>query len=93
MSRFPGIESVYRGVEAVKAFVPSWRYGWEIWRFGEEDFLDAGDQVVTLVHGPLPSRGNRPVMAGVWRLRDGKVTRFTWYQDAFEALRAAGVRR
>jgi ketosteroid isomerase-like protein len=94
MSRFPGIEQVYHGRDAVKRFMPSWRYGWEIWRFTDDDFVDAGDDVVTLVHGPLPAGSGAddgPAMACVWSFQEGKVVRFTWYQRFREALSAAGI--
>jgi ketosteroid isomerase-like protein len=83
-----GAGATYRGREAVRGFMMSWRYGWEYWRVEPEDFIDAGEHVVTVFR----ERSGRTVhrRAGVWTLRDDQVVRFRWYQEADEALRAAG---
>jgi hypothetical protein len=69
--------------------MPTWRHGWEYWRFEEEDFVDAGESVVTIARGPDPADAPR---AAVWTFRDGKVARFVWYERSAEALVAAGLR-
>jgi ketosteroid isomerase-like protein len=71
VTRAPGGEAVFRGRDAVRAFMQTWRHGWEYWRFEEEDFLDAGERVVTIA---------RPGRAAVWTVRDEKVVRFVWYE-------------
>jgi len=60
-----------------------------------DEMLDMGDRVVVLA---TPRGGGRPSGAEVerrqgylWTLRDGKAVRFEWFDDADEALRAAGV--
>jgi hypothetical protein len=75
---------VVRGPEAVGSFLYGWRYGWEHWRFGEDDFFEAGDRVVTVLEDH--ARG-----AGVWTFRDGKVVHFEWFTDANAALAAVGL--
>jgi ketosteroid isomerase-like protein len=71
---------VVRGRDAVRAFMPSWRHGWEHWRFEPDGFIETGDRVVALTPtGP----------ATVWTFRDRKVVRFGWYEQASEALAEA----
>jgi ketosteroid isomerase-like protein len=82
VTRAPGGEAVIRGRDAVRAFMQTWRHGWEYWRFEEEDFLDAGERVVTIA---------RPGRAAIWTVRDGNVVRFVWYERESEALKDAGL--
>jgi ketosteroid isomerase-like protein len=53
--------------------------------------------VVVLLTFVIRGRGSgveRPQSQGhVWTLRDGKATRFRWFNDRSQALRAAGVDR
>ena len=77
----PGDVSIVQGRDAVRAFMPVWRHGWEYWRFEAEDFLDMGDRVVTISRSP-----SGPDRAAVWTFSGGKVVRFVWYEDASEAL-------
>jgi ketosteroid isomerase-like protein len=81
VSRSPGDVSIVRGRDAVRAFMPVWRHGWEHWRFEEGDFVDLGDRVVTISRS---STG--PDRAAVWTFEHGKVVRFVWYERASEAL-------
>ena len=69
--------TILRGRDAVRAYMPIWRHGWEYWSFDAEDFLADGNRVVT------PALGGR---AAAWTFRDGKVVRFEWYEQASEAL-------
>jgi ketosteroid isomerase-like protein len=68
---------------------------WESVRRHADEFIEAGEQVVT----PLTSyhRGRdgielRARVAMVWTIHDGAITRITFYQELQEALEAAGVR-
>lgn len=83
VSRAPGSTTIIHGRDAVRAFMPTWRHGWEYWTF-DEDFIDAGDHVVTLAPGKR---------AAVWTFRDGKVVRFAWYERESAALADAGLGR
>lgn len=89
VTRSPGEFGVVRGRDSVKAFMQRWRHGWEHWRFDEEDFLDAGDRVVTIA----ASAGDDQRRAAAWTFRDGKVVRFVWFERASEALADAGLQR
>jgi ketosteroid isomerase-like protein len=87
VSRSPGSASVVRGRDAVRAFMSRWRHGWEHWRFEDDDFIDAGDRVVTIA---APA-GVDPRPAAVWTVRAGKVARFVWYERTSDALSDAGL--
>lgn len=60
-----------------------------------DEMLDAGDQVVVLATLRGRGRGSGADVERrqgyVWTLRDGRVTRFQWFNSADEALRAAGL--
>ena len=75
-TRAPGGTTVH-GRDAVRAYMPSWRHGWEYWSFDEEGFLEDGDRILT------PALGDR---IAAWTFRGGRVVRFEWYEDASEAL-------
>jgi ketosteroid isomerase-like protein len=88
VSDAPGAASVIRGREDVRRFMMSWRYGWEYWRVEPDDFFDAGENVVTIFREGAGGTRHR---ADVWTLREDRVVRFKWYDDADEALRAVGL--
>ncbi len=60
-----------------------------------DEMLDAGDQVVVLatLHGRGHGSGAdvERRQGYIWTLRDGKATRFEWFNTPDEALRAAGL--
>jgi|SRR5919109_5457997 ketosteroid isomerase-like protein len=87
--RAPDAATVIHGREAVRSFMQRWRHGWERWSFGDDDFLDAGDRVVTIA----AASGVDPRPAAVWTVRAGKVVRFIWYERARDALEDAGLSR
>ena len=60
-----------------------------------DEMLDAGDRVVVLatLHGRGRGSGAdvERRQGYIWTLRDGKATRFEWFNTPGEALRAAGL--
>src|SRR3954463_10042212 len=67
---------------------------WESSRFEVEEFIEAGDLVMTPVTNLLRGRDGIEVQARgawVWTFRDGSVARITLYQTRQEALEAAGL--
>jgi ketosteroid isomerase-like protein len=67
---------------------------WESSRFEAEEFIEAGDLVMTAVTNLLRGRDGIEVQARgawVWAFRDGSVARITFYQTRQEALEAAGL--
>jgi uncharacterized protein len=84
-----------RGHDGVREYMVSLQEDWESFRHEAEQFLDAGDKVVVLLH--IYARGrasgidvNVPV-AHVLTFERGKCLRFVSYHDRAEALKAAGM--
>jgi uncharacterized protein len=85
----------YVGPEGVREFLTDWVSAWEDWRLEVRDLIDAGDDVVAIVHqsGRSKTTGLEVDMdfAQVWTIKDGKQTRMRMYADPDEALRAVGL--
>lgn len=68
---------------------------WESMRYEAEEFLEAGEHVVTPFTHYLRGRDGIEVQARavfVWTLRRQGITRLCLYQERHEALEAAGLR-
>jgi ketosteroid isomerase-like protein len=89
----PGIRY---GHDGIRANVENMRTAFEFWRFEPEQFVDAGERVIVV--GTFHGRGRdsgvefERRMSRLWTLRDGKVVRYQWFDNADEALEAAGLR-
>jgi ketosteroid isomerase-like protein len=87
-------ESQGRGVEELLAAWRDWLEPWESYRLDVEDFIDAGDDVVVLVH--IRGRTARDGVemehapAAIFTVRSGKVVRLHFYMDRAQALETAG---
>jgi ketosteroid isomerase-like protein len=68
---------------------------WEERRLEPEEFIDAGDDVVVLLHEYRRGRGSGVELesdtAVVFAVRDGRVIRIQGYMDRDAALEAAGL--
>ncbi len=68
---------------------------WEERRLEPEEFIDAGDNVVVLMHEYRRGRGSGVEVesdtAVVFAVRDGRVVRIQGYMNQSEALKAAGL--
>jgi ketosteroid isomerase-like protein len=86
----------YEGIEGARQFISDWTSAWEDWRLEVLDLVDAGDEVVAILHQSGRSKTTGlPVdmdFAQVWTVEDGKQTYMRMYADPEEALRAAGLR-
>jgi ketosteroid isomerase-like protein len=97
MSTFRGWpeQKTYEGIEGARQFLSDWTSAWEDWQLELKDLIDAGDEVVAIVHQRGRSRTTGlPVdmdFAQLWTFRDGKQIRMRMYADPDEALRAAGL--
>lgn len=97
MSTFRGWpeQKTYEGIEGARQFLADWTSAWEDWRLELKDLIDAGDEVVAIVHQSGRSKTTGlPVdmdFAQLWTFRDGKQIRMRMYADPDEALRVAGV--
>jgi ketosteroid isomerase-like protein len=69
---------------------------WEERRLEPEEFIDAGDVVVVLLHEYRRGRGSGVELesdtAVVFAVREGRVVRIQGYMDRDAALKAAGLR-
>ena len=93
---YPGLDRIYRGHDG---FLKRQRDAFDVWewfRVEEQEFIDAGDQVVVLQHERRKGRGSGIEVendtATVLTLREGKVVHCIGYMDQAEALKAVGMR-
>jgi ketosteroid isomerase-like protein len=97
MSTFHGWPErrTYEGPEGTREFLTDWVGAWEDWRLEVRELIDAGDDVVAILHqsGRSKTTGLEVDMdfAQVWTIKDGKQTRMRMYADPDEALRAVGL--
>jgi ketosteroid isomerase-like protein len=68
---------------------------WEVRRLDPEEFIDAGDSVVVLIHEYRRGRGSgievEAETAMVFKVRKRRVVRMQGYMDRGRALRAVGL--
>ena len=88
-------QTVYRGHEGIRSFIRE-RYE-EAFQNVEDhcdELIDAGDHVITVVTSRGRGRASgaevERTFAGVWTIRNGKITRVVWLGSRAEALEAAG---
>jgi ketosteroid isomerase-like protein len=97
MSTFHGWpeRQTYEGPEGTREFLTDWVSAWEDWRLEVRELIDAGDDVVAILHqsGRSKTTGLEVDMdfAQVWTIKNGKQTRMRMYADPDEALRAVGL--
>ena len=97
MSTFHGWpeRQTYEGPEGTREFLTDWVGAWEDWRLEVRELIDAGDDVVAILHqsGRSKTTGLEVDMdfAQVWTIKDGKQTRMRMYADPDEALREVGI--
>ena len=89
--------SVWRGPEEIReVFEQEDAEAWDERRLQAEEFIDAGDRVVVLLHEFRRGKGSGVEMetdtAVVYEVRDGRVVRTQGYMDRAQALEAAGLR-
>jgi ketosteroid isomerase-like protein len=84
---------VYRGFDELLEFMSSWEESWEGVDVEPIEFIEVGDQVVTVVHqfgrGKLSGAEVEQTFAQVWTLRGAKIVRMVMYPDREAALEAA----
>ena len=91
----PAEETPMRGLDAVRAYLGRWEREWEELETTPEEFIDAGDQVVALVH--FQGRGRESGVEvdartyAVYTLRDGKMISMEEFTERSDALEAAGL--
>jgi ketosteroid isomerase-like protein len=86
---------VYRGPDGMRRYWASFKDAMDEIRIEPERLYDAGETVVIAMR--VTAKGRRTAIpveqrtAGVWTLRDGKVTHIRAYASLSEALRAQGL--
>ena len=91
----PAEEAPMRGLDAVRTYLGRWERDWEELETTPEEFIDAGDQIVAIVH----FRGRGRVSGikvdartyAVYTLRERKMTGMEEFTERSEALKAAGL--
>jgi len=95
-AQWSDFEPVYHGHEGVRTFWRTWLAAWETVDFEYEEFIDAGDQVLSILSQRMRGRTSAVELewnsyAQVWTIRDGKVIRVQFFANRDEALEAAGL--
>ena len=87
---------LYRGLDGVREFFRDWLGVWDEYRSDVEEWIDAGDHVIAVVHswgrGKQSGAAVERREAHVWTLRDGKLWRLRLYPTKGEALEAVALR-
>jgi ketosteroid isomerase-like protein len=93
-SRGPDVAGVYVGHDAVRRFWTDMTEPFERHTMVPDEFIPHGEHVVVLMTSRMTGRGGIEVeakSATVATLRDGRMVRWTMYQDRAEALNAVGL--
>jgi ketosteroid isomerase-like protein len=94
---FSRSKSFERGVyarEDIPRFQEAFGGVWESVRWEPEEFIDAGDQLITPITSYNRGRDGIEVQtraAWLWSFRDRRIARITFFQERREALEAAGL--
>jgi ketosteroid isomerase-like protein len=88
-------EGTYRGLEGVLSSLAEWLEPWEEHHIEAEEFTEAGDQVLAVIH--LTGRGAGSGMEidqrffQVYAVHNGKIIRMVEFVTRDEALEAVGL--
>ena len=90
-------EPLYHGHDGVRQFWRTWADAWETPTFDYEEFIDAGDTVVSILSQRMRGRASGIEQEWLsygqnWTIRGGKVVRVEFFLNREEALEAAGLR-
>ena len=84
-----------RGHAGVLRWIEDWQEGLPITSFDLQECIDAGDTVVAVILLRARARGSdvdvKRQDAIVYRLRDGTIVRFDYYNSRQQALNAVGL--
>jgi ketosteroid isomerase-like protein len=88
-----GFDRVYRGHEGIRTFWRTWFDAWETVSFEYEEFIETGEQVVSILTQRMRGRSSGLEVdwnsyAQVWTIRGGKIVRVEFFQSRSEALEA-----
>jgi ketosteroid isomerase-like protein len=85
----------YRGHEGFTRWLQDWEMPWSQWSLQPEEFIDAGDRVVVIVHLKATGRSSGAEVERqdgmVYELRDGQIVRIDYCNNREQALEIAGL--
>ncbi len=82
------------GLDQMQHFWDEFAEPWESLRFEADEFIEAGEHVVTPLTNRFQGREGIEVQARpvfVWTIRDGAIVRISMYQERKDALEAVGL--
>ena len=89
------LDPVYRGPDGVATGIKAWADSWENYEANPVEFIDAGDQVVVVLHQRGRGKGSGAVVERthfhVITVRGGKGVRIREFRQRTDALEAAGL--
>jgi ketosteroid isomerase-like protein len=97
-SAYPGLDIPVRGrgTENFLRFLDRYRRAWIDYEWATKELLDAGDDVVMVVHETARAKGTEMLierdLVMVWTMRKGRAIRMRGYGTRQEALEAVGLR-
>ena len=85
----------YRGLEGRIRWQADWERSWQSWRWEPEEFIDAGERVIAVLHVHAKGRQSgvdvERIDGAVWTLRNGRCVRLDYYGSKEQALEAVGL--
>jgi ketosteroid isomerase-like protein len=92
----PDLPEHGKGRENFARLLAEFRASWVAYKNAAKELIDAGDQVVAVLHETIRARGSDVPLerdvAIVWTMREGRAVRYRAYRTREEALEAAGLR-
>ena len=90
-----GVAMSGKGREDFVEFMRRYRASWHRYELNIEEYIDAGEDVVTVIHETIRAPGSdAPIerrFAQIWSLRDGLIVGYRPYPNKGMALEAAGL--
>jgi ketosteroid isomerase-like protein len=93
LSRAVGLDQGVYSLDQFRRVTEEFTKSWESVRYGVDDYVDAGEHVVTPFTNVLRGRDGIEVQAQgawLWTIRAGVIVRLCLYQERQDALDAAG---
>ena len=96
LSRAVGLDQGVYSLDRFRRVTEEFAKSWESVRYGVDEYIDAGEHVVTPFTNVLRGRDGIEVQAQgtwLWTIRAGVIVRICLYQERQEALDAAGLNK
>ena len=86
---------IHHGHDGFLRSIHDWESAWETYSFDLEEFVDAGERVVAVLHTTAVGKTSGVELdrrdAQVFELRDGRVVRLDYFSTKADALEAVGL--